>query len=137
MLRRKCHVRHTPERIRAGGEDFDWVTAFSFENHRSAARLADPFALESLDKFRPVETFVIEQFLSVGGCLEKPLVQVFANNGRATAFAVTIFALYLLARQGGVTTGAKIDWGELPVSQSILVELVEEPLRPAIVFWVS
>ncbi len=127
------HEGHTPERVGAGGEDLDRVARFGFEGDGGALRLPNPLLLQGLDELRPVEPFVVQQFLGVRGGLEEPLFQVFADHGRAAAFAVAVVAMHLLTRQGGIAVGAEIHRGHLLVCQPVFVELLKEPLRPAVI----
>jgi len=90
--------------------------------------------LQGFDQFRPVEAFVVEQLLGIRGGLEKPLFEVFANHWCAAAFAMTIIAKNLLARQGRVAVGAEIDGRHLLVCQPVFIELLKEPLRPTVIF---
>ncbi len=137
MFRRESHIGHAPERVRTGGEDLDGVTGFGFKDDRGAAGLANPITLQRFDELWPIETIIIQQFFSVIRRAEKPLLQVFADHGSATTLAVAIVSVDLLTRQGCIAAWAKVDRGELLVSQVVFIELVEKPLRPVIILGVS
>ena len=137
MFRGERHVGHAPERIRTGSEDLDGVTGFGFKDDRGPAGLANPITLQRFNELWPIETVVIQQFFSIVGRAEKPLLQIFADHGGATTLAVAIVSMDLLSRQGCVAAGAKVDRGELLVSQVVFIELVEKPLRPVVVLGVS
>ena len=86
--------------------------------------------------FGPVELIVMEQFFGVVGGAEEPLFQVFADDRGLAAFTVAVFAVHLFTRQGGVAARTEIDRGHFLVSQVVLEELQEPPLRPAVIFGV-
>ena len=127
------HEGHTPERVGAGGEDLNRVTSLSSESDGSALRLPDPLLLQGFNQLRPIEPFIVQQLLGIGRGLEEPLFQVFADHGRAAAFAVAVVAMHLLTRQGRVAVGAEVHRGHLLVCQPVFVELLKEPLRPAVI----
>ena len=136
MLGRKHHEGDAPERVGTGGEDLNPIAGFSSERDGRALRLPDPFLLQGLDKFGPVEPIIVEQLLGIGGSLKEPLLQVLADHGRAAAFAVAVIAVHLFSREGGVAIRAKVNGREFLVCQPMLVELLKEPLCPAVILGV-
>ena len=107
------------------------------EDDISAFRFANPFALQGLDMLRPIQLAVIQKLFGISRGSKKPLFEVLADDRRFAAFAMAVFALHLLTRQGGVTAGAKVDRRHALVSQAGFQELQEPPLRPAVIFGVG
>ena len=93
--------------------------------------------MQRTNKFRPINPIEAEQFLGIVGGTEEPLVQVLADDRRTAAFAVPVLTLYLLAGQRGIAVWAEVDRRKLLVGQPVLVELLKEPLGPAVILGVS
>ena len=68
----------------------------------------DPIGLQGLDAFGPVDAVEVQQFIGVFGGLEEPLLQILFDDRRAAAFAMTVIAPDLFARQRGVAIRAPI-----------------------------
>ncbi len=111
MLRREHHEGRAPQRIGAGGEYLDdhrLADLRSLKIHRRAFAPADPVGLQGLDRLGPVDAVEVQQFIGIFGGLEEPLLQVLLDDRRAAAFAVTVIAPDLLARQGRVAVRAPV-----------------------------
>ncbi len=93
--------------------------------------------LHDLDTLRPFDAAEIQQLIGILGDAEQPLVEVLLDDRRATAVAVPILTLDLFACQGRVVLGTPVHRRELLVGQTVLVELQEEPLVPAVVFRIA
>ena len=142
--------RGAVEGVRAGREDRDGTPggvlgtrtlgggALDHELHVSALGTADPVALHGQHTLGPMAlqlAHVVEQALGVVGDLEVPLVQGLLGHGGVAAFARAVD--HLLVGEHRLVLGAPVDRGVLPVGQPVLVELQEQPLRPAVVLGVG
>src|SRR5215203_5709487 len=136
VLRAQNKERGAEERVRAGGEDLDRTVAFDLEPDLGTLGAPDPVPLQCLDPLRPVNLREVQQFLGVVGDLEEPLRQVLLYDRRPAPLAAPVRSYDLLAGQRRVVLRTPVDRGFLAVRQSLLEELHEEPLVPAVVFWV-
>ena len=94
---------------------------------------ANPVALHGLDHLRPAFQIVdvVEQLFGVVGDLDEPLGDLFLLHRGVTAPAAVVD--HLLVGQHCHVVRAPVDGGGLLVDQTLLVELGEEPLLPAVV----
>ena len=123
MLRRQDHKRRAPERIRACGENLHvMLPLLGLKTYRGARAASDPVRLHGLYPLGPLHSGEIEQFVSIGRNLEKPLIQVFLHHWGIAAFAMTIVAPDLLTGQGGITGRAKIDRRLLFIGQAFVIQ---------------
>jgi hypothetical protein len=74
---------------------------------------------------------VLEQPVGVVGDLEEPLLELADLHLEAAALAAPVDDL--LVGEHGLVVGTPLDRGLLAVGQAGLVELEEDPLRPAVV----
>jgi hypothetical protein len=109
MFRRQHHERRAPQCVRSGGEYLDRVFLLRLKDHMRAFTLADPVRLQRLHALRPIDAAEVQQFIGILRNAEVPLIQILLDHGRAAAFAVTIFAPHLLARQRRIAIRAPID----------------------------
>ena len=86
---------------------------------------------------RPIDIFKFQHLIGVIRRPEKPLVEIFFDNGRAAAFAVTVVTPNLFTGQGGIAAWAPIHRGHFSISQPIFIELDKEPFRPAVIGFVT
>ena len=123
------HKGCAPECVGPGGEDLDGVACRGVEGHFGPVAAPDPIGLHRLDPLRPLDLFhVVEQLLRVVRNAEFPLVQLFFDDLRVTAFAAPILAPDLFAGQRRVATGTPIHRCKFTVGQPGVIELAEEPL---------
>ena len=147
-FRRQQEEAATEQRVRTGGEHGDEVVLGGVfrriaravaqgELHLGALGTADPVRLLLLDALGPTleRVQVIEQLLGVIGDLEVPLRQV-ALLHLAVAAPATAFG-DLLVGEHGAAAGAPVHRAVAAFHQPALVELLEDPLAPAIVFRVA
>ena len=93
---------------------------------------ADPVALHRLDVLRPVDLVqIFEQAVGVIGDLEEPLLELADLNLSAAALAAAVNDL--LVREHRLVARAPVDVCLLPIGKPGLEQLVEDPLRPAVV----
>src|SRR5215208_6332335 len=137
VLRAHNEERGAEECVRAGGEDLDRTVAFDLEADLGAFGAPDPVPLQRLDPLGPVYLREVQQLLGVVGDLEEPLRQVLLDNRRPAALAPPVWTYDLLPRQRRVVPGAPVDRSFCAVRQSLLEELHEEPLVPAVVLRVA
>ena len=122
------------EGVRAGGEDREVeVEVLAAEDHLGALRAADPVALHRDHVLGPglEQLEVVEQPLRVLGDPEEPLLELPQLDERAAALAVPVD--HLLVRQDGLVLRAPVDGRLAALREPALVELEEDPLRPAVV----
>src|SRR5205807_2818000 len=101
-----------------------------------AFRATNPVALKHLDAFGPVEPFqMVQEFLSIPGQFQKPLLQPASLDERSAALTVPVDNLF--GSQHRLVFGAPVDRSGLAFGQAVFEELQEDPLRPAIVAWVG
>ena len=124
--------RDAPQGIGPGGENRHTVARLcDLEGDFGAVRPPDPVPLQGEDTVGPLEPFhVVEQPVGVVGDLEEPLDEVSPDHRRATPLAPTLD--HLLVGQDGLVFRAPVGGGQLPVSQALLEQFQEEPLRPPI-----
>ena len=109
----------------------------NLEAHLSTLGAANPIALHEQHAVGPLALqllHVVQQLLGVVGDLEVPLVQGLLGHGGAAALAGTVDDL--LISEHGLVLGAPVDHGVLAVRQTLLIELLEEPLGPLVVLGV-
>ena len=141
VLGREHHVGGAEERVAAGGVDGDLLgggsaAAQDAEIHQRARGLADPVALHLLDALGPVERVEPrEQALRVGGDLQHPLAHRTADHGVVAAFGASVD--HFLVRKHRAERGAPVHRHLRHVGESLLVELLEDPLRPLVVLRVG
>jgi hypothetical protein len=93
---------------------------------------ADPVGLGLTGGIRPVDPLeVLEQPLRVRGDAEEPLGDPALLDGRVAALAPALDDL--LVGQHGLAGRAPVDRRFLPLGQTRLVQLQEDPLRPLVV----
>ena len=133
MLRREHDERCPVQRVGAGREDDDvLVDLVAAEPQFRSARAADPVPLDRLRTLRPVDRLqVVDQRVGVLGDLEEPLLEPARLDLGPTALAAAVD--HLLVRQHGLVVRAPVDGRLLAVRETLLEELEEEPLRPAVV----
>src|SRR5215208_2657630 len=137
MLRAHNEERGAEERVRAGGEDLDWAVACDLEPDLGTLGAPDPVPLQRLDPLGPVYLREVQRLLGVVGDPEEPLRQVLLDNRRPAPLAAPVWTYDLLPRQRRVVPGAPVDRSFCAVRQSLLEELHEEPLVPAVVLMVA
>ena len=133
MLGGEDDVGHAEDRVDPGGEDADLrVGALDGDVELDALGPADPVALHDLDPLRPVDRVeVVEELLGVVGDAEHPLLEVALDDLGAAPVAHP--ALGLLVGQHRLARRAPVHRRHLLVGQAGVVELEEQPLRPAVV----
>ena len=136
MLRGDDHVGNAEQGIRAGGVNGQGITGRGFKVDLSAMAAADPVALLGLDTVDVIHLVqVIDQAVRVSGDLQHPLALHALHNGAAAALAHAVYNF--LVGQNDLAAGAVVDGGSLFISQTVLVQLQEDPLGPLVVFGVS
>ena len=134
MLGRDDEEGRAEQRVRARREDRDVeVEVVDAEEDLGALGAADPVALDRLRPLRPLAAgrqLVLEQLVGVRGRLEEPLRHVPQLDERAAALAVAVDDV--LVRDHRLVVRAPVDRRFLPVREPFLVELQEQPLRPAV-----
>ena len=134
MLRRDDEERRAEQRVGARREDRQVeVEIVDAEEDLRALGAADPVALDRLRPLGPLAAgrqVVLEQLVGVRGRLEEPLRHVAQLDERAAALAVAVDDV--LVRDHGLVVRAPVDRRLLPVRESLLEELEEQPLRPAV-----
>ena len=97
---------------------------------------ADPVALHLFHVLRPIKLIEPGQEpLSVGGDAQHPLTHRLADHLIAAALALAVY--HLLIGQHRAQRRAPVDWHVSQVRQATVVELEEDPLRPAVVGWIT
>ena len=136
MLGRQHHEGRAEHRVRPRGEDADRLDVIGLhrEGDLGAFAAADPVGLHQPDRLRPVHAAEVQQLVGVVGDAEEPLLQV-ALDDRACRSASNADRRpqHLLARQHHLVLRAPVDRRHGPIRQPGLVELQEQPLRPAVV----
>ncbi len=122
------------KRVGPRGEDGEVeVQIVLVEDHLGALGAADPVALHGDHMLGPglEQLEVLEQAVGVVGDLEEPLLELALLDQRAAALAVAVDNL--LVGEHGRIHGAPLNRSLLAVGEALLVELQEDPLRPAVV----
>ena len=144
MLRRKHHVRGAEEGIAASRVNCNndrglWRPRtpahgiFYLEIHHRPRGLADPVALHLLDALGPIERIeVLQQTFGVLRDLEHPLAHWAADHGMVAALRSTVDHLFVREHRTECGTPVHRHLGD--VGEALLVELLEDPLRPLVVF---
>ncbi len=105
-----------------------------FEIDQRAFAAADPVALHGADLFRPAFQLVeiAQQLVGVFGDAQKPLLQLTLLDQRIfVAPAASVDDLLVGQHRRALRT--PVDSALLSISQTLLVELEEEPLVPAVI----
>ncbi len=139
MLRRKLHRGRAENRIDARGEDADLRSrrpgvALKLEIDQRAFAAADPVALHGAHFLGPALELVeiAQQLFGVLGRAHEPLLQLALLDERVfVAPAASVDDL--LVGQHRRALRAPVHLALLAIDQSLLVELEEEPLVPAVV----
>ncbi len=131
VLRGQHHERRPPERVRAGGEDLDWVAALGGEDDARPFAAADPVRLHQPHRLRPVHRAEVEQLLGVASDAEEPLLHHLLDNRLPGALILAIDDL--LIGQHRLERLRPVDQPLTAIGQVALEETTEEPLRPVIV----
>src|SRR5947208_6219328 len=135
MFRGQYKECHAVDCVRPRGEDRDLFTlAIDLREEANLSPFAapDPVALHGHGLFRPVDLREVQQFFSIVGNFQQPLVDLFTDHHAATAFAGAV-GQHLLVGQSRVAAWTPVSRGFGAIGQSLLVELQEQPLRPFIV----
>ena len=137
MLRGQHHVRRAEERVGAGGEDGDGgVVAVHGKVDLRALAPSDPVALHLQRRGRPVEAVeVFEEPVGVFGDPQHPLLEVAALHREAAALGLAVD--HLLVGEHRAEAFAPVHRHLVEVGEAALVELQEDPLRPAVVVGVG
>ena len=137
MLRRQHHVCRPEERVAPCGEYGDGIsptrpTSNHPEIHQRARGFADPVALHLLDALGPVKLIEIrKQPLRVSSDLQHPLTHRTPLNGMIAALGAPIDHLFVREHRPERRTPVHRHLGH--VGKALLVQLLEDPLRPPVV----
>ena len=133
MLGSQHHEGGSPQGVGACGEHGDRIAGFGGKHDFGSFGTADPVFLHLDDVVGPLLQLaeIVEQSLREVGDLKEPLLQIPRLGRCAAAFALTTHHLFV--GQHGVTSGTIIDCCFLLVSQAVLVQLNEQPLRPLVI----
>ena len=134
MLGREDEERRAEQRVGPRREDGHvLVELLDAEDDLAALGAADPVALHRQHALGPrlEQRHLVEQPVGVVGDLEHPLLEVARLDLGAAALAAAVD--HLLVREHGLVVRAPLDRRRLAVGEPGLVELEEEPLRPAVV----
>ncbi|MNS75014.1 hypothetical protein D3C72_1085110 [compost metagenome] len=129
-----AHIGHAHEGVRAGGVDLQLlVLTLDIEADVDPFGATNPVALHGLDHLRPAFEVVdvIQQLFGVVSDLDEPLGDLFLLHRGVAAPAAVVD--HLLVGQHRHVVRTPVDGGGLLVDQTLLVELGEEPLLPAVV----
>ncbi len=137
VLGTEHHVCRAEERVapRRVHRDFRvglLVPEYDAEIHQRARGFSDPVALHFLDAFRPVELVEIgQETLGVFGDLQHPLAHRSALHGMVSALGAAVNDFFVREHRSQGRTPVHGHFGD--VGETLLVELLEYPLRPAVV----
>ena len=133
MFGGKHHVRRTEESVAASREDGDiLVIARNTEIDEGAGGFPDPVALHLLDALRPVEVIeILEKPLGIFRDLEHPLTHRPAFDRMVAALRTAVYDLFV--RKHRAERGAPVHRHLRDIGKPLLVELLENPLRPLVV----
>ncbi len=98
MVWSQGHKGHAEDRVRACGVHLHTYTWHSINLHRElkAFRTTNPVALKQLDPFGPVQPFqIVQEFLSILGRFQKPLLQPASLDERSAALTVPVDNLFV------------------------------------------
>ena len=132
MLRRNDHVGGTKQGVTAGGVHGQGIACGGAEVDLCAVAAADPVLLlggNALNVIQTVQT--IDQLIGISGDLEHPLALDAVNDLAAAALAHAVDNF--LVGQHALAAGAPVDVHFLLVSQTMLIQLQEDPLGPLII----
>ena len=101
------------------------------EDDLGALGAADPVALHGDDALGPLQPLEVEHLVGVGRRPEEPLLQLAGLDQGAAALAAAV--LHLLVRQDRLVVRAPVHRRGLAIGKARLVQLQEQPLRPAVV----
>ncbi len=132
VLRRKHHVRRAEQRVAPRRVDRDLRPGRRAEIHQRPRRLADPVALHLLDALRPVERVqILQKPLRVRRDPQHPLPHRTAHHRMVPALGASVDDF--LVRQDRPQRRTPVHRNLRHVRQPLLVELLENPLRPLVV----
>ncbi len=137
VLGRHHEERRAEQRVGAGGEDrvvdrVGGIDVLAAEHDLRALGATDPVALHRLDVLGPLDRVeIVDQAVRVVRDPEEPLLELPDLDLGTAALALAVDDL-LVGEDRGVV-GAPVDRRVLAVGQSVLEELQEDPLRPAVV----
>ena len=133
VLGREDEEGRAEERVRPGREDgYVHVQVVDPEEDIGALGAADPVALDGQDALGPLHLpHLVQQMVGVGRDLEEPLREVARLDLAAAALAAAVHDL--LVREHGLVVRAPDDGRLLAEGEVGLVQLQEQPLRPAVV----
>ena len=138
MFRSQHDVRNTENRVHAGREHGNGFADFrDFKGEFRPFTAANPVFLHRLNPFRPArqELQIVEKAISIVGDFEEPLLQILFDDGRITAPAQAVDNLFV--SQYSVALFAPVYLSFLAVCQATLVQQLENPLRPFIIFFMA
>ena len=136
VLRRNDHVGGTKQGVTAGGVHGQGIACGGAEVDLCAVAAADPVLLlggNALNVIQTVQT--IDQLIGISGDLEHPLALDAVNDFAAAALAHAVDNF--LVGQHALAAGAPVDVHFLLVSQTMLIQLQEDPLGPLVVLGVG
>jgi len=136
VFRGDDHVGSTEQGIAAGGVHGQGVPCSGAEVHLGAVAAADPVLLlggHALDVIQTVQT--VDQLIGISGDLEHPLALDAVHHLAAAALAHAVDNF--LVGQHALAAGTPVDVHFLLVSQTVLVQLQEDPLGPLVVLRVG
>ena len=136
MLRRQEHRRATENCIHSRGENAERLPdAGHGEIHKRPLGFTDPVSLHSQHALGPADQLlhVLEQLVSIGRGLQKPLLE-FTLDDRRLLMPPATAVYHLLVGEHGFALRAPVHAAFLPVGEPTLIHLQEEPLVPAVVF---
>ncbi len=134
MTRRYRDIDCAHESVRARGVDRQRLFAVcDFERNFYPFRAADPVALHGFHLLGPTLQLVqiVQERVSVGGNLHKPLRYFLALDLGVTAPAAAVDDLFI--GQHRLILRAPIDRGSLFIHQPLLIQAGEKPLLPAVI----
>ncbi len=136
VFRCQYHESNAVRGIRAGGKHpyllFFNAGLVQSERYLRALASAYPVTLHYLDTLGPVYVVELCQLVGVLRDAEEPLLQVAPDDGSIAALA-QVLPYYLLVSQHRLAVGAPVNGSLGAVSQPLLEEFQEEPLRPPII----
>ncbi len=101
------------------------------EGNLGALALTHPVLLHRLYPLRPVNAIVLHKLIGILGDAEEPLLQISPTDRRPTALTKALYHLFI--SQHCLAAGTPVNRSLPPVSQTILIQLQEEPLRPLVI----
>ena len=136
VLRRNDHVGGTKQGVTAGGVHGQGIACGGAEVDLCAVAAADPVLLLGSNALNVIQTVqTIDQLIGISGDLEHPLALDAVNDLAAAALAHAVDNF--LVGQHALAAGAPVDVHFLLVSQTMLIQLQEDPLGPLVVLGVG